>query len=328
MRVSLYISTVCLALAITFPAFAFQTGTPGDRLQPAGLSDSETESGPVWNWLGHERGWFWYETVPLAKKEKKEPEPKVLLPQKRQKPVSYTEMLKQIRQALAEIRARAVLFPTSGNVAAWYQAQLIISRMAGDFTQTAILIPVLYPELDTAPQLGGKSQLGKLTVSYMKRKEKEKAFKKIVSASVLVLVYRSAGCYLCKREAEEVIKAAKNSHFKTYALYEDEPPSGMDRARPLTQEIRKTLNVKALPALYLYHDGHFYYLGAGFLGQEDIRNRVFLVAEKHKWLNLKPLYMVENKRYKPREVIRILEGLAHKGYAPGANAQEAALPVL
>ena len=337
------ISVVCLVSFMVFPVFAFQTdparnqraGTAKDqrastarerqastaRERQASLSDQAQI------WFEHERGWFWYEIIPPQgrrtsplpqepKPQKPKSQHKVSVQEKphKENAFSYTEILEQIRQALAEIKARAVLFPTPENVAAWYQAQLMISRMAGSFTQVAMRIPVLYPELDIASQLGGQSQLGMLTMSYARRKEEEQALKEVASSSILVLVYRSPGCFLCKREAQEVIKAARNDPFKTYALYEGEPPPGMDRVRPLTPEIERMLDVKTFPTLYLFRNKKFYYLGAGFLGQEDIRNRVFLVAKENKWINPKPFYLVENKEYTPQEVVKILRELSQNGY--------------
>lgn len=321
------ISVICLVSFMALSVFAFQRDPAKERQTSFAKNQQASAarerragiSHQAQIWFEHERGWFWYEIIPLPqepKPQKRKPQHKVSVQEKphKENAVSYTEILEQIRQALAEIKARAVLFPTPENVAAWYQAQLMISRMAGSFTQVAMRIPVLYPELDIASQLGGQSQLGMLTMSYAKRKEEEQALKEVASSSILVLAYRSPGCFLCKREAQEVIKAAKNDPFKTYALYEGEPPPGMDRVRPLTPEIERILDVKTFPTLYLFKNKKFYYLGAGFLGQEDIRNRVFLVAKENKWINPKPFYLVENKEYTPQEVVKILRELSQNGY--------------
>ena len=266
-------------------------------------------------WTQHEKGWFWYEIVPESKPVKKKPVKKQKKSETKahKKEVSYSQILKEIRAELDEIRARAVLFPTPENVAAWYRAQLLISQLAGTFTKQALLVPVLFPELDISSQLGGASQLGMEIVSYAKRKEMEDQLRILVQDSALVLVYRSPGCFLCKKEAEEVVKLKHNLGLKTYCLYEGEPPDGVDRVRPLTDELEQFLQVRVFPSLYLFRKGKFHYLGSGFLGQEDIRKRLLLLAQEKGWIKVQDLFLA-GKSLKPEDVLELLKTLKEKGY--------------
>jgi len=270
-------------------------------------------------WSEHEEGWFWYEDLfeALKRKEQKNTQKKEekitkKSPQKKEEkkqPVSYVQLLKEIQGTLEELKARAVLFPTPENVATWMKAQLLITKMAGTFTQVASLVPVMYPELDIAKQIGGKSELGATITSYTKKKQNERELTALASQSAIVLIYRYPGCELCKQEVKQVIKLAKNYPFKTYSFYEGEPPEGMDRVKPLTVSLEKALNIKTFPTLFLFKDKKFYYIGAGFLGQPDIKNRILSLAIQYKWIQTEPLYLTEDKVYSPQEVAKMLKDM-------------------
>jgi conjugal transfer pilus assembly protein TraF len=263
-------------------------------------------------WYEHERGWFWYEVVPEKKAEKKKPEKKSPA-RKQKKAISYAEMLKEIRAELDEIRARAILFPTPENVAAWYRAQLIMAQLAGTFTKEAVLIPVLFPELDIASELGGASQLGMETVSYIKRAELQAQLKSICQNSVLLLIYRSPGCFLCERQAEEILRLRQKLGFKVYALYEGAAPDGVDRARPLTEKLSRLLNVKVFPTVFLFRDGQLHYLGSGFLGQQDLERRILLLAQNLGWIQAPDLFLTA-EHLTPEQALKEIKKLKEQGY--------------
>jgi len=290
-------------------------------------------SKPAWGtreiWTEHERGWFWYESFRgLSREQKRKPGriPQHTVkrePSTKPRRVSYRELLEEVRRELEEIRARALLDPTPENVAAWYAAQIIAIRMAGDFTQASLLVPILYPELDLSSVLPG-SEWGSQVLAYSNLKQKSEALSELALKGALVIFYRSPGCFLCEREMEALRALKKLYGFKIYALYEGEPPGGADRAKPVTPRLLEKLDVKTFPTLYYFRDGRFHFLGMGALGTSETERRLLLLARSQGWTSQEPLYALDrlplwknlglDEGESLKKLLEVLKRLRKEGY--------------
>ena len=99
----------------------------------------------------HARGWFWYEdpeNVDETLEKKPEDSAKPLSVMKEEKEKTAVERLKEVQEHLAELKAKAILEPTSGNVKSYQEMQMKVMNQSQSFSQAWVMNVFMNPTLD------------------------------------------------------------------------------------------------------------------------------------------------------------------------------------
>ena len=98
-------------------------------------------------WVPQEpQGWLWYRQAPKQKPldiKKKQPQSTPNSHSSKQKPLSYSERMKQVRENFDEIEAKAILEPTLENVIEFQRAQNAAFDKAESFQKMLMLAAML-----------------------------------------------------------------------------------------------------------------------------------------------------------------------------------------
>ena len=87
-------------------------------------------------------GWLWYKKIPKKTVLKSKPE-KTVSPSEANKPLSYREQMKKVRQNFDEVQAKAILNPTIENVTEFQRAQNTVLNQADIFQKMLMMAAMM-----------------------------------------------------------------------------------------------------------------------------------------------------------------------------------------
>lgn len=198
----------------------------------------------------HARGWFWYEdplidTLEGPKKEENE-KPSQLTPI--EKPKTATERLNDVKEHLAELKAKAILEPTSENVKAYQKMQMNVVNQSEAFSKAWMMNVYMNPSLDE--NVSNPSAQGARFVVYEnERKNTDKIITGLKEIYGLFYFY-SGSCAYCKAFAPIVKQFAGKYGWDVMAISLDGAPSDVFLNWQSDNGISQQWNVQTVPAVF------------------------------------------------------------------------------
>ena len=198
----------------------------------------------------HARGWFWYEDPDIdsleePKKEENEPTPQI---KPSEKPKTATERLKDVKEHLAELKAIAILEPTSANVKAYQEMQMKVVNQSEAFSKAWMMNVYMNPSLDE--NVSNPSAQGARFVVYAnEQKETEEIITGLKDTYGLFYFY-SGSCSFCKAFAPIVKQFADKYGWDVMAISLDGAPSEVFPNWQPDNGISQQWNVQTVPAVF------------------------------------------------------------------------------
>lgn len=223
----------------------------------------------------HEEGWFWHnERIETEKK----PEPEVTGEPTISKPADPDKVWKQIGKAVERARAKAILNPTTDNIAEARRLQRLVVAQANVFSEKWMLDLLIHPEHDESlvnPSNSAARDIYNQNVNGLK----ERAIAAIRATSGLVYFYEAGEPY-SERMAEVVrdfaglhqitvipiaMTARVSSHF---------PDSRIDSGQAIQ------MGVKHIPAVFTIHpvSKQSIPVAYGLVSQTELLDNILLVS--------------------------------------------------
>ncbi len=216
-----------------------------------------------------ERGWFWYEPLPLRKDGARPGNPE------------GRRTVEQIRKRGEELFETALLFPTRENVRAYMEHQKRVLERSEEFAQVWKRVLWETPALDATVD-HPVSAAGAEISRNLERSARDRVIERISRVGKLVFFFRS-DCPFCRGQAE-VIKTLERRHGigvlaasldgkGLYPLYTNFVNGAAQAAR---------LGVDRVPALFLFVPSRskIVRIGTGYLTLGEIRRRLHVVGEE------------------------------------------------
>lgn len=223
----------------------------------------------------HEEGWFWHnEIVEMDKK----PGPKPTAKPNHSSPADPDKVWKQIGKAVERARAKAILNPTTANIAEARRLQRLVVAQSNLFSEKWMLDLLIHPEHDESlvnPSNSAARDLYNQNVNGLK----EKAIAQIRATSGLVYFYE-AGEPFSERMAEVVRDFADQHQITvipiamTARVSASFPDSRIDSGQALQ------MGVKHIPAVFTIHpvSKQNIPVAYGLVSQTELQDNILLVS--------------------------------------------------
>lgn len=235
----------------------------------------------------HARGWFWYEDPEkiektLEDKDKKSEEPsKQLSVTSNEKPKTAVERLKEVQVYLAELKAKAILEPTSAHVKAYQEMQMKVMNQSQKFSETWLLNVFNNPSLDENVK-NPSAQSARFVVYEEERKHKETLIKNLQNTYGLFYFY-SGSCAYCKAFAPIIKQFADRYGWEVIAISLDGTPSDTFKTWQADNGIAKQWNVENVPAVFAVNPdtNHIIPVAHGFTAIDEMEKRIVTLVKGH-----------------------------------------------
>lgn len=221
-------------------------------------------------WRDSGRGWHFYEETPAPAREVRPPPP---VPSTAPARPAAILQLEQLRQAVENTRAIAILQPTEHHVRAYMQLEAQVVRQASLFADVAQRLAWTDPELDTQGRPVNAQALEVFERDQLTTRNTR--LQDLARDHVLLFFFRG-DCPYCHAQAPTLLALSRQSGLRIEAVSLD--GGGLPGfARPrLDNGIARTLRVQSVPALYLAQPsrGEIRPIGFGVLSASQLLERL------------------------------------------------------
>lgn len=226
-------------------------------------------------------GWHWYTEPPKILKEEALPEEQPL-PGHAFEQLTPSQQLKSLQQVIQERLDKAILYPTTANIAAYLRAQNYFTNQASLFAQGFERAQLENPDLDYNLQYSHYNNIAHL------QKDKDKRLKQQAIADLSqqygLFVFYRGGEAIDVKTAEVVGAFAQANGVSMLPIHVDGIPApSIVGSRPdLGQSA--AMKIRNFPAVFLISPSTRDYkpLAFGFMSQDDLARRFLNVATQFK----------------------------------------------
>jgi conjugal transfer pilus assembly protein TraF len=237
----------------------------------------------------HARGWFWYEDPQmedLGEAEAK-PDAKALSMNKDDmedapKPKTATDRLNDVQVHLKELKAKAILEPTSHNVKAYQEMQLRVVNQSQAFSDAWLMNVYTNPKLDENVR-NPAAQGARFVVYENERLQKQQTITNLKSSYGLFYFY-SGSCSYCKAFGPVIKHFADTYGWQVVAISLDGAPSDLFKNWQVDNGISKRWNVQTVPAVFAINPetDHVIPVANGFTSIDEMEKRIVTVVNGEK----------------------------------------------
>lgn len=230
----------------------------------------------------HARGWFWYEDPEKEEDvlEKKPDDPaKPLLVTPEVKAKTAVERLKEVQVHLAELKAKAILEPTSAHVKAYQEMQMNVMNQSQAFSQAWVMNVFMNPALDENIK-NPTAQSARFVVYENERKQTESIIKGLKNTYGLFYFY-SGSCTYCKAFSPIVKMFADKYGWEVIAISLDGSPSDVFTNWQPDNGIAKQWDVQTVPAVFAINPetNHVIPVANGFTAIDEMEKRIVTIVQ-------------------------------------------------
>jgi len=230
----------------------------------------------------HARGWFWYEDpekVDDALEKKSEDSTKPLSVMKEEKEKTAVERLKEVQEHLAELKAKAILEPTSGNVKSYQEMQMKVMNQSQAFSQAWVTNVFMNPALDENVK-NPTAQSARFVVYENERKQTESIIKGLKNTYGLFYFY-SGSCTYCKAFSPIIKMFADKYGWEVIAISLDGAPSDIFTNWQADNGIAKQWDVQTVPAVFAINPetNHVIPVANGFTAIDEMEKRIVTIVQ-------------------------------------------------
>ena len=230
----------------------------------------------------HARGWFWYEAPPQEPEEPEVPPLEGVMGTVMQKAPDPLEELSAVRQTIERALAKAMLEPTTDNIALYLKKQHDLTSQAHQFAKTWEKTLLEHPELNDA-LVRPTNSMGAQVYLEEKQKARSSAIEKLSRESGLFFFYRST-CPYCQRFAPILKAFAERHHLSVIPITTDGislpefPDSLIDNGQSAK------FNVQVEPSLFAVnpYTQMAYPIAYGLVSEEELSQRILDIATEFK----------------------------------------------
>ena len=213
-----------------------------------------------------ERGWFWYEM--LAGKNAVSPE-------------TAPQAILRIRKKGEDLFAKAILFPTRGNVREYMEHQKKVFERSERFSHVWSRVLWEDPSLDASVK-NPVSATGSQISRNIRRERENRAMEQVSRKGQIVFFFRS-DCPFCHGQAEVLKMLEKRYGIGVMAASIDSKglaPHYLNYEDGTVQA--ENLGVESVPALFLFvpDTAQVISVGAGYLTLSEIKRRLLIIGEE------------------------------------------------
>jgi len=226
---------------------------------------------------GRAVGWHWYNEVLLQKADDEARDEK-----DNKKEVSAVAQMAQLRQAVEEAKAKAVLYPTVANLRAYIVLQNFVTNQASLFTQAWKKALLVYPELDYSILHPTQNSAQHILYAQTSNKENE-AIAAFGKKYGLFFFYRGKEP-LDQELAKTIDGFSRQNRIALIPISMDGKPIELFSNSQINQGQAEQLGIKHFPALILVEpkSKQVVPLHYGFISESELRRRFLQVATNFK----------------------------------------------
>lgn len=228
----------------------------------------------------HARGWFWYEdpVIDALEETKKEENEKSLLLAPRAKPKTATDRLNDVKEHLAELKAKAILEPTPEHVKAYQEMQMNVVNQSEAFSKAWMMNVYLNPTLDENVK-NPSAQAARFVVYEEERIESERLISGLKSTYGLFYFY-SGSCSYCKSFAPILKQFADKYDWEVMAISLDGAPSEVFSNWQPDNGASKQWNVQTVPAVFAVNPekNDVIPVAHGFMAIDAMEKRIVMIV--------------------------------------------------
>ena len=162
-------------------------------------------------------GWLWYKKIPKKTVLKPNKE-KASTPSETNKPLSYREQMKKVRQNFDEIQAKAILNPTIENVTEFQRAQNTVLNQA-DIFQKMLMMAAMMEGQNTSTVMMA-TPVSREIYQGQQEKQLENDIRALSKNYGLFFIFKN-DCPYCHQFAPIVKEIAEKYHFDIKAISKD-----------------------------------------------------------------------------------------------------------
>ena len=236
----------------------------------------------------HARGWFWYEdpeeTEGLLEKPQEKPATPLTVKEKeddssKPKPKTATERLKDVQVHLSELKAKAILEPTRGNVKAYQEMQMKVMNQSQAFSDAWLLNVFMNPALDEAVK-NPTAQSARFVVYENERQETLNLIKGLKQTYGLFYFY-SGSCSYCRAFGPIVKQFADKYGWEVMAISLDGAPSEIFPNWQPDNGIAENWDVQTVPAVFAINPetNHVIPVAHGFTAIDAMEKRIVTIVK-------------------------------------------------
>ncbi len=221
-------------------------------------------------------GWHWYNETPLKTDKEKE------INKEEEKASSAVAQMTQLRQAVEEAKARAILYPTIANMRSYLILQNFVTNQASLFTQAWKRTLLVHPELDYS--ILHPTQNSAQSLLYAQTSSKENEAIAAYSKKYGMFFFYRGNEALDQELAKTIDDFSKQHKISLIPISMDGRPIELFRKNQLNQGQAEQLGVKYFPALILVEpkSRRIVPLNYGFISESGLRRRFLQVATNFK----------------------------------------------
>ncbi len=231
----------------------------------------------------HARGWFWYEDPEVNDDvlEKKPEDPSRLSPViSEEKPKTAVERLKEVQARLAELKATAILEPTSKNVKAYQDMQMKVMNQSEAFSRAWVMNVFMNPSLDE--NVKNPSAQSARFVVYEKERQKTQSIIQELKNSYGLFYFYSGSCAYCKAFNSLVKLFADKYGWEVMAISLDGSPSDVFLNWQPDNGIAQQWNVQTVPTVFAINPktDHVIPVANGFTAIDEMEKRIVTIVQQ------------------------------------------------
>ena len=231
----------------------------------------------------HARGWFWYEDPEANDEalEKKLEDPSRLPPIiSEKKPKTAVDRLKEVQAHLAELKATALLEPTSKNVKAYQDMQMKVMNQSEAFSRAWVMNVFMNPSLDE--NVKNPSAQSARFVVYEKERQKTESIIQELKNSYGLFYFYSGSCAYCKAFNSLVKLFADKYGWEVMAISLDGAPSDVFLNWQPDNGIAQQWNVQTVPTVFAINPetDHVIPVANGFTAIDEMEKRIVTIVQQ------------------------------------------------
>ena len=231
----------------------------------------------------HARGWYWYEDPEsnddaLEKKPEEPSRSPTVIPEEKSK--TAVERLKEVQVHLAELKATAILEPTSKNVKAYQDMQMKVMNQSEAFSQAWVMNVFMNPSLDENVK-NPSAQSARFVVYEKERQKTERIIQELKNSYGLFYFY-SGSCAYCKAFNSIVKLFADKYGWEVIAISLDGAPSDVFLNWQPDNGIAKQWNVQTVPTVFAINPetDHVIPVANGFTAIDEMEKRIVTIVQQ------------------------------------------------
>ncbi len=225
----------------------------------------------------HARGWHWYETITHTEDSKKS--------NAGSKKKSATEELKEYQDQLEEVKAQAVLHPTSDNVLAYQKMQYEMMQKAGRFLEVWMQNVYKNVSIDHTKEFPVSQNARHIYIDEQ-HKEIEAKITQLSKEYGLFYFFKD-DCAYCDQFSITVKIFSEKYNWEVLAISENGEKNETFKRNVKDNGLAETWGVTTYPSLFAVNPktGHVIPIANGMISIQEMEERIISIAkemdEKH-----------------------------------------------